>query len=75
MKPARPHPRMVLLLAVVALIAIAYGLASRPGPGAPPGPAFAPAFTDVQLYRDQVALARSPATWYARVTDEQRRRG
>ena len=64
---------MVLVLAVLGLLTIVYGLASRPRPGAPPGPAFAPAFTDVQLYRDQVALARSPATWYARVTDEQRR--
>jgi hypothetical protein len=62
----------VLILLVVALAGAAYGLKLLPhathGPAAP-----APGFTDVQLHRDEVAFARNPASYYARVMDEQRR--
>jgi hypothetical protein len=61
------------VLALLALSVIAYGLTMRsssaPAPDRP-----APGFTDVQLYHDQVVFARDPSTYYARVTDDQRRR-
>jgi hypothetical protein len=62
----------VLALLVLAVAAAAYGLWSAPSsPSRSTAPA--PSFTDVQLHRDEVAFAHNPATYYARVMDEQRR--
>jgi hypothetical protein len=73
LRPAR-LPRLALLaLLVLTLAGAAYGLRSEPA-GAQASPAAGPSFTDVQLYRDDVAFARHPSTYYARVMDEQRRR-
>lgn len=69
---ARLPAPMVLVLLVLAVAAAAYGLWSlSAAPSEPPPPQ--PSFTDVQLHRDEIAFARSPATYYARVMAEQRR--
>ena len=56
-----------------AVLAIACGLA-MPSSRTPRVAEPAPGFTDVQLYHDQVVFARDPSTYYARVTEDQRRR-
>lgn len=72
----RPRPSVILALLALTLAAIAYGLWPRPGAPAPaPPPVTAGAFTDVQLHRDEIAFARHPSTYYARVIAEQRLRG
>jgi hypothetical protein len=63
---------VVLVLLVLAMAAAAYGLSLRPAASA--GPSSAPSFTDVHLYRDDIAFARHPSTYYGQVMEEQRRR-
>jgi hypothetical protein len=59
---------------LLALAAIAYGLSMQPAATMPPAAPAGPGFSDVQLYHEDVAFARHPSSYYARVTDEQRRR-
>ena len=67
-----PAP-VALALLILTVAAAAYGVSSRSS--APAGsPTVGPSFTDVQLYRDHVAFARRPSTYYAQVMEEQRRR-
>jgi hypothetical protein len=70
--PASLPAPVVLALLVLAVAAAAYGLRSAPSIASRP-PTAAATFTDVQLHRDEVAFARHPGTYYARVMEEQRR--
>lgn len=63
---------MALVLLVLTMAAAGYGLWSQPADSRRT-PAPRPSFSDVQLHRDEVVFARSPASYYARVMDEQRR--
>ena len=74
-----PAPVAVVLL-LLAVAGAAWGLKSppaaapaAPAPGSGSGSGPGAAYTDVQLHRAEVAFARDPSTYYARVMDEQRR--
>ncbi|MGZ3273407.1 MAG: hypothetical protein ACXU82_12855 [Caulobacteraceae bacterium] len=70
----RRRPALVLALLALTLAAMAYGLWLQPRAVSAPR-ASVKAFTDVQLHRDEIAFARTPATYYDRVIGEQRFRG
>jgi hypothetical protein len=67
---------MTLAVAILALLAIAYGMAMRPATEGSAAPALSgPSFTDVTLHHDEITFAGDPSTYYARLMDDQRRHG